>query len=134
MKTTWIVLAAAAAISGCAAADATSPGTAGTSSLTNGQCLRGNDVNNFNVTERGTAYVSTRQGYVFRLDAAESCFTVSTDSLSVTPLMGADPRVCVGDQARVRVGKDRSIPVTCIATLSGPIRDSAVSGLRSRQD
>lgn len=127
-----IVLVAATALSGCAAADAGGGGGAQASSLTTGQCFRGDDVNNFNVSDRRTAYVSTRQGYVFRLDAPADCFALGTESLSVAPLRGADPRVCVGDEADVRVGQFRAPPLPCVARVAGPITDSSVSGLRSR--
>lgn len=135
----WMMLAAAVAAAGCAAAtsqgDGTrTDGTQATSSLTNGQCFRGDDVNNFNVGDDHTLYVSTRQGYVFEARTAADCFGPSSDAVSLEPLGGSNPRICVGSQARVTVQKSRSVPMTCVAQINGPIRDSAVSGLRSRQD
>lgn len=126
-----IVLAAATALSGCAAAD-NGDGGARQSNLTTGQCFRGEDVNNFNIADRQTAYVSTRQGYVFRLTA--DCFEPGTESLSVSPFRGADPRICIGDEADVRVGQFRAPPMPCVARVSGPVTDSSISGLRARQD
>jgi hypothetical protein len=125
-----MVLAAAVALSGCAASSSGDSG--GSSSLTIGQCFRGIDVNNFNVRDRKTLYVSTRQGYVFRLATTDDCFSQSVDSVVVSPFTGSDPNICVGDQAAVNVGRDRSLPVPCVARTSGPIRDSRESGLRSR--
>lgn len=131
MTMKWIALAAtAAALTGCAGGDGA--GTAGTSTLTTGQCFRGPDVNNFNVRDEKTLYVLTRQGYVFRVDAPQGCFATGTESVSLTPFTGADPNICVGDQANVRVGRFRSPPLPCVARVSGPITDSSVSGLRGR--
>jgi hypothetical protein len=129
-KTAIVFAAAAAALCGCAAQNG--EGAVRQSALTTGQCFRGDDVNNFNVADRQTAYVSTRQGHVFRLDG--NCFEPGTESLSVSPFRGADPRICVGDEAAVRVGQFRAPPMPCIARVSGPITDSSVSGLRARQD
>lgn len=132
MKTISMAVAGALALAGCAAPGADGDGR--TSALTTGQCFRGDDVNNFNVEDGKTVYVSTRQGYVFRLDAGGDCFSVGMESVAVAPFQGADPRICVGDQAQVRVGEFRAPATPCLARVSGPIRDSSVSGLRSRQD
>lgn len=126
-------LATALALSGCAAATGGEDG-ARSSALTTGQCFRGEDVNNFNVADRRTVYVSTRQGYVFRLAAPGDCFDDGMESIAVAPFQGADPRVCVGEQARVSVSEFRAPPTPCLARVVGPVRDSSVSGLRSRQD
>ena len=132
MRKISMVLAGVVALSGCAAGGGEVP--ARSSDLTTGQCFRGDDVNNFNVADRKTVYVSTRQGYVFRLDATGDCFAVGMESVAVAPFQGADPRICVGDQAQVSVGEYRAPSTPCLARVSGPIRDSSVSGLRSRQD
>lgn len=131
MSRKWIALiAAAAAVAACAGpGDA---GMTGTSTLATGQCFRGPDVNNFNVRDEKTLYVSTRQGYVFRVDAPQGCFATGTESVSLTPFTGADPNICVGDQANVSVGRFRSPPLPCVARVAGPITDSSVSGLRGR--
>ena len=97
-------------------------------------CFFGQDVNNFNIRDRQTAYVSTRQGYVFRLDAPANCFNIGTESLSIERFNSVSPRVCVGGQASVAVSQFRAPPLRCVVRVSGPIRDSAESGLRSRQD
>lgn len=130
MTKAWIVLTAAVTLSGCAASSSGDAG--GSSSLATGQCFRGMDVNNFNVKDRKTLYVSTRQGYVFRLATTDDCFSQSVDSVVVSPFTGSDPNICVGDQAAISVGRDRSLPVPCVARTSGPIADSRESGLRSR--
>ena len=132
MKTISMVLAGAVALAGCAASGA--DGDVRTSTLTTGQCFRGDDINNFNTENRSTVYVSTRQGYVYRLDAAGDCFSQGMESVAVAPHLGADPRICIGDQAQVSVGEFRAPSTPCLARVSGPIRDSSVSGLRSRQD
>ena len=132
MRNLSIVLAGAMALAGCAA-----PGggeAPRTSALATGQCFRGDDINNFNTVDRKTVYVSTRQGYVYRLDAGGDCFSVGMESVAVAPFLGADPRICIGDQAQVSVGEFRAPSTPCLARVSGPIRDSRVSGLRSRQD
>ena len=131
MSKIWIVATAAVALAGCAV-DGGNGG--GRSTLATGQCFRGEDVNNFNVKDEQTVYVSTRQGYVFRLEAPQGCFARGTESLSVSPFTGADPRVCVGEQANVSVSRFRAPALPCIAQVAGPIRDSRESGLRSRQD
>ncbi|MBU1384534.1 MAG: hypothetical protein KKG14_02330 [Alphaproteobacteria bacterium] len=133
MRKISMVLAGAVALSACAAAPG-ADGPAGSSTLTTGQCFRGNDVNNFNTVDRKTVYVSTRQGYVYRLDATGDCFSVGMESVAVAPFQGADPRICIGDQAQVSVGEFRAPATPCLARVSGPIRDSSISGLRSRQD
>lgn len=133
MKTLSIALVAAAAVAGCAA-DGGADGTRGTSALTTGQCFRGNDVNNFNVRDKQTLYVSTRQGYVFRVDSSAECFSTGMENVSLAPFTGADPRICIGDQAKVAAGQFRAPAQTCIARVSGPITDSRESGLRGRVD
>ena len=133
MRKISMVLAGAVALSACAAAPG-GEGSTRSSDLTTGQCFRGDDVNNFNVADRKTVYVSTRQGYVFRLDATGDCFSVGMENIAVAPFQGADPRICVGDQAQVSVGEYRAPSTPCLARVSGPIRDSSISGLRSRQD
>lgn len=132
MRKISMVLAGAVALAGCAAPAGDGPTR--TSSLTTGQCFRGDDVNNFNTVDRKTVYVSTRQGYVYRLDAGGDCFAVGMENIAVAPFLGADPRICIGDQAQVSVGEYRAPSTPCLARVSGPIRDSSVSGLRSRQD
>jgi PTS system N-acetylglucosamine-specific IIC component len=57
MSKIWILAAAAATLAGCAA-DGENGG--GRSALATGQCFRGDDVNNFNVKDEQTVYVSTR--------------------------------------------------------------------------
>jgi len=124
------------ALAGCAAADGLT-GTGGViaaSAVGTGQCFEGAAVTNFNVRERQTLYVSTRQNYVFRLDTPPNCFSATTRSVAVTPFGGSSARICVGDQARVIVDQGGGPPLTCIAQVTGPIRDSAISGLTSRQD
>ncbi len=116
--------------SGCAVAPGY--GQSATSSLGTGQAFRGDDVDNFNVGDRQTLYVSTRQGFVFRLDASQRCFPVGTDSVSVARLGGGDPRITIGEQVIVTIRQGRDVPVNCLATVAGPIVDSRVSGLRSR--
>jgi len=133
MRKISMVLAGAVALSACAAAPG-GDGPTRSSDLTTGQCFRGDDVNNFNTVDRKTVYVSTRQGYVYRLDAGGDCFSVGMENIAVAPFLGADPRICIGDQAQVSVGEYRAPSTPCLARVSGPIRDSSVSGLRSRQD
>lgn len=129
---TRLVCATVAALGVTLLSACASDGTGPSSSLATGQSFRGGDVDNFNVKDRQTLYVSSRQGFVFRLDAPQGCYPIGTDSVSVTPLRGGDPRISIGDQAIVRILQGRDVPVNCVATVAGPITDSAVSGLRSR--
>lgn len=124
---TWTVLAtvAAAGLAACST-------TGATSELTTGQAFRGSDVDNFNIRDPRTLYVSSRQGFVFRLDTPEDCYRIGTEAVSVAPLRGADPRARIGDQVVVTILRTRDLPVSCVATVSGPITDSRISGLRSR--
>ena len=62
----------------------------------------------------------------------EDCYEIGTEAVSVSPFRGGDPRMMIGDQAVVTVRRTRDLPVSCIATVSGPITDSRASGLRSR--
>jgi len=135
MSKKWMI-AAVLALSGCAAADG-STGVADSgalSSIGTGQCFEGDAVNNFNVRDRRTLYVSTRQNYVFRLDADADCFPLGTTGVSVTPFNSRTPRVCVGGQAAVSASQVNDQPDRCIVRVSGPILDSSISGLRSRQN
>lgn len=125
------ILVAAALLAGCAADSG--PGPAARSPFVNGQCFRGGDVNNFNVKDKQTAYVSTRQGYVYRLSAASDCFRTGSIGLSVARFRRGDDGVCLGDIAAVSVGQWRSGATLCLTRVSGPIWDSQISGLRSRQ-
>jgi len=123
------------ALTACAAADGlVNTGGGSGSSIGAGQCFEGGAVTNFNVQDRQTLYVSSRQNYVFRLDTAPNCFSAGTDSVVITPFGGASSRICTGGQARVSVKQDGAPPLTCIAQVSGPIRDSAISGLPGRKD
>jgi hypothetical protein len=132
MRKMSILVAGALALSGCAGANGGGQAGAGSSALATGECFRGDDVNNFNVVDQRTLYVSTRQGYVFRLDASADCYSQGTERVSVAPHTGGDPRLCVGDQARVGVSQFRAPPIPCIARVWGPITDSNISGLWSR--
>jgi len=134
--TNRVAILAVLALAGCAAADGstTAGGGVAVSSIGTGQCFEGAAVTNFNIRERQTLYVSTRQNYVFRLDTPPNCFSATTRSVAVTPFGGSSQRICVGGQARVVVDQGGGPPVTCIADVAGPIRDSAISGLTSRQN
>jgi len=132
MSMKWMIVAALA-LSGCAASNG-GDGQAGISAVGSGQCFDGDAVNNFNVGDRRTLFVSTRQNYVFQLDAAADCFALGTSSVVVAPFNSPGPRVCVGGQASVSAGQVNSVPVRCIVRVTGPVRDSSVSGLRSRQN
>lgn len=125
-----LLIAAVALVAGCTGA--LPDVREGNSAPIGSRCFRGGDVDNFNVRDRPTAYVSTRQGYVFRLDAPADCFAPGTETLVLTPFAGSDPRVCVGEQARVAAGRSRALPVLCVVHVSGPVTDSRVSGLWSR--
>ena len=139
MTKSHMVLAALAALaaSGCTAPSSggygggIGPVQAATGPST---CFLARDVNNFNTRERQTVYVSTRQGYVFRLDTPPGCFDAATQSVALEPFGSVGARICVGDRVRVAVRRFSSPPMRCIANVSGPIRDSAESGLPSRQD
>jgi len=133
MRKISMVLAGAVALSACAAAPG-GDGPTRSSDLTTGQCFRGDDVNNFNTVDRKTVYVSTRQGYVYRLDAGGDCFSVGMENIAVAPFLGADPRICIGDQAQVSVGEYRAPPAPGLAWVSGASPDRRVPGLGSRRD
>ena len=129
-------MVAAALLTACAA-EVGVDGAAGTraarSPFVNGQCFRGDDVNNFNIKDKQTAYVSTRQGYVYRLSAPSDCFRTGSIGLSVARFRRGDDGVCLGDIAAVSVGQWRSGATLCLTRVSGPIWDSDISGLRSRR-
>jgi hypothetical protein len=131
LKQSMLAAAAATALAGCAADGAGMRGDQQTS-LSSGRCFRGNDVNNFNVRNEQTVYISTRQNYVFRLDTSGDCFDRGTPSVAISPFTGGDPLVCVGEEARVSVGQFRAPSQPCLARVSGPIADSRESGLSSR--
>jgi hypothetical protein len=92
------------------------------------RCFTSADVDNFRVAGESQIYVHSRRGGAFRLDGAPNCFTASTTSISVEPYGGSSARMCPGDEVRVRVTNGSSIPLTCVARVTGPITDSAVSG------
>jgi hypothetical protein len=91
------------------------------------RCFTGAEIDNFRVAGESQIYVHSRRGHAYRLDAAPNCFSSSTNSVTVKSAAGASNRICPGDDAEV-VAMNGSIPKTCIARVSGPITDSAVSG------
>ncbi|WP_426036685.1 hypothetical protein [Brevundimonas sp. DC300-4] len=100
-----------------------------------GQCFRGEEVNNFNVKDGYNAYVSTRRGYVYRLESLGDCFDEGVISLSVPHHRLSNQGICVGEETAVYIAQWRGgIGQQCVARVSGPIRDSRVSGLWSRQN
>lgn len=128
-KSLPLIVLTALAMVGCS-----SPGGSlnAVSALGTGQSFRGQDVDNFNVRDERTLYISSRQGFVFRLDAADECFALGTSSVTVTRFRGVDPRISAGDHVIVSSRQIKDIPVSCVATVAGPITDSRVTGLRSR--
>jgi hypothetical protein len=127
-----MVAVAATLLASCTGAPG-ADGRLNRSPFVNGQCFRGDDVNNFNVKDKQTAYVSTRQGYVYRLSAASDCFRTGSIGVSVARFRRGDDGVCIGDIAAVSVGQWRSGATLCLTQVSGPIWDSSISGLRSRR-
>ena len=123
-----IVLVLAGA--GCAPADPSGLGV--DADLASGRCFRAGQIHTFHVADR-VAYVRSNQGDVYRLAAPGSCFDAGTASLTVEPYLGVSERLCVGEEARVRVTRTASTPLTCVARVEGPITDSSVSGLPARQ-
>lgn len=129
-----IVTGAAVLLASCAGGSAPTAEGARQSDFATGRCFRGDDVNNYNVKDRHTVYVSTRRGYVYRLVAEGDCFRPGTIGISVARFRMGDDGVCIGDETAVNVAQWRGSPSACLTRVSGPIRDSRVSGLRSRQD
>jgi hypothetical protein len=126
-----LIILAALALSGCAASG--SDGGRALSSVGSGQCFDGAAVNNFNVKDRRTLYVSSRQGYVYKLEAPADCFSQGTTGVTVSAFATPGPRICVGGQASVTsAGFRGGVADRCVASVSGPITDSQESGLRSR--
>lgn len=127
-----LIALAVLALSGCAASGS-DDGARPLSSVGSGQCFDGAAVNNFNVRDRRTLYVSTRQGYVYKLETPADCFSQGTTGVTVAPFTSPGPRVCVGGQASITSpGFKGGVAERCIASVSGPITDSQESGLRSR--
>lgn len=96
------------------------------------QCFDSTQVVNFRVENRQQAYIRSQRGHVFRLDTPPNCFDPATSSISLEPDSGASPRMCPGQRVRVNVIDGAVGPRTCIATMTGPITDSSVSGLPGR--
>ena len=135
MTQKWFAVAATALLASCTAASGSSPVPAQRASFSTGQCFRGDDVNNFNVKDRHTLYVSTNRGRVYRLVTAAECFRTGSIGVSVSRFRRGDPGICLGDEAVVRVMRWRGgTAIPCLAQVSGPVTDSSVSGLRARQD
>ncbi|MDY6923283.1 MAG: hypothetical protein SWI22_04905 [Pseudomonadota bacterium] len=126
MKLLVPAAAVAATLAACAPSDV-APVHA--SADTGGRCFTAADVDNFRVAGGSQIYVHSRRGGAFRLDASPNCFSSSTATIAVEPFGGGSSRICPGDEARVRATNGSSIPLTCVARVSGPITDSAISGL-----
>lgn len=125
-----LIAVAVLALSGCAASGENDRPL---SSLGSGQCFDGAAANNFNVKDRRTLYISTRQGYVYKLETAADCFSQGTTGVTVSPFASPGPRVCAGGKASITsAGFRGGVPDRCIASVAGPITDSKESGLRSR--
>lgn len=100
-----------------------------------GQCFRGEEVNNFNVQDKRNAYVSTRRGYVYRLESSKDCFRENAVTVSMPQHRLSNYGNCIGEETAVASNGWRGPgSEVCTAMISGPIRDSRVSGLWSRQD
>ena len=110
-----------------------SPGDpAVTASANAGQCFFANQIDNFRTDDDGSTYIRSRQGDVFRLVSPAGCTSPAiARSIAVEPYVSNSQRICAGEQARLRIATS-SQPVTCIASVEGPIMDSAVSGLPNR--
>lgn len=98
-----------------------------------GPCFVGSQLSNFRVEDERTVYVRSRQGDVYRLDTPPGCFDAGTVTVRISSRDRPSNRICIGDQARVEVGRNASTPLACIARVSGPITDSSVSGLPARR-
>lgn len=133
MSLRWIPVVAALLLGGCAQSSTPISTEARQIAMRTGLCFRGEEVNNTNV--RGEyAYVATRRGYVYRLDGGEDCFKNGVTSISMPKHRLSNYGICVGDRTAVGVAGWRGGGAkVCVATVSGPIRDSRVSGLWSRQ-
>jgi|SRR5690606_87587 len=125
-------LLTAFALTAAACAPTGSPGVSGDPDIASGRCFRIGQVHNFNVSG-DDAYIRTNQADVYRLVSSGDCFDQGTTSLTVERHLGVGQTLCVGEEARVRVGRATSTPVVCIARVEGPITDSSVSGLPARQ-
>ncbi len=99
-----------------------------------GQCFRGEEVTNFNIRDQQNAYVSTRRGYVYHLEGQGDCFKRGTVSLSMPQHRLSHQGICIGERAAVSITPWRGgVGQFCVAMVSGPVFDSRVSGLWSRQ-
>ena len=105
----------------------------GSTTSTAGLCFESDELINFNVKSPQQAFVQSQRNYVFGLQASADCFRTATGGLTLAPHNSVGPRMCPGQQVRVKVLDGSPAPQTCIATLSGPITDSAVSGLTGRR-
>ncbi|MBA4805157.1 MAG: hypothetical protein H2038_10945 [Brevundimonas sp.] len=123
-------------IAGLALAGCAPVGTGGEASghmtAATGQCFRASQIHTFSTPDDST-YVRSNQGYVYRLSGPGACFGRGVTSLSLEPTGGVGERICVGEEARVRVVRTDTFPLTCIARVEGPITDSSVSGLPARR-
>jgi hypothetical protein len=120
-------------LSACAGAKTAATPPTQTASQAPDVCFGNSDITNVNIVDERTLYVSTRRGYVYRLDSPGACY-VQGASISVGALSGGPGRgTCVGNQARVAVGGPlRGPSVQCIAQITGPYTDSRSTGLWSR--
>lgn len=100
---------------------------------TAGQCFESGQIINFNVKGSREAYVQSQRNYVFGLTTSADCFSPGVGGLTLAPHNSSGPRMCPGQQVRVRILEGSPVSQTCIATLSGPITDSSVSGLTGRR-
>lgn len=104
-----------------------------TTSTAASPCFETSQVANFRIENHQQVYIRSQRGNVFRLDGSPNCFDIGASSVSVEPYGGASLRMCPGNQVRVRVVDEALPPRTCIATVSDPITDSAVSGFPARR-
>jgi hypothetical protein len=120
-------------LSGCAAANSGAQTPVQTADRGPDACFRSSDITNVNIVDEQTLYVSTRRGYVYRLDAPGGCY-VQGASISVGAFGGGpETGTCVGSQAKVAVGGPFRVPSKqCIAQITGPYTDSRATGLWSR--
>ena len=125
-------LLTAFALTAVACAPVEGGGLANDTDLASGRCFHAGQIHAFNVVDR-VAYVRSNQGDVYRLAAPRNCFDAGTTGLTVEPHVRGGQRLCADEEARVRVARASSAPLTCIARIEGPVADSSVSGLPARQ-
>lgn len=114
------------------AGDATSGGPVARQAGAPRACFQPQQVTNYRTTGDQTLYLRTFQGDVFEVSAG-GCRDLQTGfGLTITPSIGINDRLCVGDGARIAVASPSSPQGPCMARIARSLTPAEIEALPDR--